>query len=1119
MAAVGIALAGAGIGGALTGSITGAMIGYSIGSAVGSLLFPPDLGKVEGPRLQDLQIQSSAEGASIATVYGSGRIAGNIIWGKPIQEHRHKEKSGGKGGGGGQTVVSYTYTADFAVGLCEGPISAVRKLWADGKLIMDMSEPTQAEKDAVAAGGFLGNVLERQQAFYSQTLGSGAIRIYTGSESQLPDPLIEADLGAAQAPAWRGLAYIVFDGLELADYGNRIPNITAEVIVAGSKAPVYLGKVAIPKTEKPATITDDNVYKTVVNYMSSTKCVGLGIWANHNFPTSPVAPHYRATPITVYPSGKAVMGPDMPTVADAMPSNEYRFHPAYTDVPATLASWLDGRNSLTYFRWSSLDGTPPSIAVRGTYEDPSSWANGGGMWFLRGEKIYEYFTAGMGLYRFNALPVIDTSFVQPWDDVLSVSSLLGGDYTNFKYAWVTEEKAYIYYITTSPNQDRLAVYDLATKALINDVAGPYIGVTGGTLRSRLYAESDSLIYLAAIPPGGSSVILYSWDGSAWSTIGALSGAAADQTTYWSGAGPSSNGWFVGDGIVIWHIDANLHYWSIDAIASDGVPLSTIVADICARSGLESGDINVTDLASTTVRGYLRSTQMTGRSAIEPLARGFLFDAVESDGVLKFVRRGGATVATIAADELGAAAEGQQAERAITTLQQDSELPIELSVQYMDAERDYQVGSQRSRRLVPDSELSSSVQLPIVLNGTEAKRTAEVLQYIAWTERAVHQFALPLDRLALDPGDAIILPIAGVNRRVRLTRVTLGQVVECEAVADDATVYVSSAAAAPTTSAQQSVTVVGETIAALLDVPILRDADDDAGFYVAAAGTGSGWHGAALYRSIDQLEWSRITAMTAASVLGTCQTALPTGPTTIIDDGSTVDVRLFAGGLFSVSELQMLSGENTCAIGSPAAGWEIVSFQTATLQADGSYRLSRLLRGRRGTEWAVGGHGIGDMFVLLEAGDLVRPVPANTDIGVDRYYRAPAFGGDFNEADTITYRHQAIGKRPYAVAHVTGRRHAPATNDWTLSWVRRSRIDGEWRDYVDVPLGEVSESYEVDIMQGATVKRTITGLTSPSAVYTAAQQTTDFGAVQTSLSVRVYQMSATVGRGTVSAATI
>ena len=83
---------------------------------------------------------------------------------------------------------------------------------------------------------------------------------------------------------------------------------------------------------------------------------------------------------------------------------------------------------------------------------------------------------------------------------------------------------------------------------------------------------------------------------------------------------------------------------------------------------------------------------------------------------------------------------------------------------------------------------------------------------------------------------------------------------------------------------------------------------------------------------------------------------------------------------------------------------------------------------------------------------------------------------------------------------------------TINWLRRTRIGGDWRDGVDVPLSEESERYEVDIMSGVTVKRTITGLTTPTASYTAAQQVTDFGSAQSSVTVNVYQLSAKVGRG-------
>ena len=97
--------------------------------------------------------------------------------------------------------------------------------------------------------------------------------------------------------------------------------------------------------------------------------------------------------------------------------------------------------------------------------------------------------------------------------------------------------------------------------------------------------------------------------------------------------------------------------------------------------------------------------------------------------------------------------------------------------------------------------------------------------------------------------------------------------------------------------------------------------------------------------------------------------------------------------------------------------------------------------------------------------------------------------------------------------MSGLRHAPASNDWTIRWIRRARLAANWLPSIEVPLGEVSESYQVDIVSTVTelVVRTLTSSTN-EVTYTAAQQTTDLGGAATTLKVRVYQISASVGRG-------
>ncbi len=127
------------------------------------------------------------------------RAAGSIIWATDLVEHSDK-----KGGKKGQpSVTSYSYTTSFAVALSSRPILGVRRIWADGNLL-------RGEAGDLKAGGLL--------------------RVHTGHGDQAPDPLIAADKGAAECPAFRDCAYVVFEDLALETFGNRIPALTFEVI-------------------------------------------------------------------------------------------------------------------------------------------------------------------------------------------------------------------------------------------------------------------------------------------------------------------------------------------------------------------------------------------------------------------------------------------------------------------------------------------------------------------------------------------------------------------------------------------------------------------------------------------------------------------------------------------------------------------------------------------------------------------------------------------------------------------------------------------------------------------------------------------------------------------------
>jgi hypothetical protein len=186
----------------------------SIGSAIGGALVPPKGPTLKGPRLEDLTVQTSTYGAVIPRAYGNVRINGNILWleNNALKETVTKKKSGGKGGGGSSTTKNYTYSATFAVGLCRGPIAGVKRIWVGPNLIYDAgsTDPETIEASNAAAEGF---------------------SVYTGTDTQTPDARMQATLGAANTPAWRGLAYIVFYDFQLEKYGNSLVGAQVKVEV------------------------------------------------------------------------------------------------------------------------------------------------------------------------------------------------------------------------------------------------------------------------------------------------------------------------------------------------------------------------------------------------------------------------------------------------------------------------------------------------------------------------------------------------------------------------------------------------------------------------------------------------------------------------------------------------------------------------------------------------------------------------------------------------------------------------------------------------------------------------------------------------------------------------
>jgi hypothetical protein len=191
--------------GAALGSVfgpVGSAIGQAVGALAGASLDRALIGSgttVTGARLATARIPGADEGTPVTRLYGTARIGGTLFWATRFEEEVTAERSGGKAFGSGTTTTTYNYYANFAAGLCEGPVTAIRRVWADGQ-----------ELD----------------------LSAIEMRLYRGTADQMPDPLIEAKQGAGNAPAYRNTAYVVFERLPLDDFGNRIPVLQFEVVRA-----------------------------------------------------------------------------------------------------------------------------------------------------------------------------------------------------------------------------------------------------------------------------------------------------------------------------------------------------------------------------------------------------------------------------------------------------------------------------------------------------------------------------------------------------------------------------------------------------------------------------------------------------------------------------------------------------------------------------------------------------------------------------------------------------------------------------------------------------------------------------------------------------------------------
>ncbi len=536
-----------------------------------------------------------------------------------------------------------------------------------------------------------------------------------------------------------------------------------------------------------------------------------------------------------------------------------------------------------------------------------------------------------------------------------------------------------------------------------------------------------------------------------------------------------------------------------------VSIAGLLAGILDEYGFvdyEIGDVE------GVVDGYVIDSVMSARSAIDPLGDAFAFDALESSGKITFRSRRTSPVAEVFAADLVE----QDAERPLYALTraQETELPSALKMNFAESAIDYRRATADARRLTASSVRHRVLDLPAALPQSVAQARTDIRLQEIWVGRETASFTLPPSAMKLEPGDAIDFSAVTNTRTLRIEMASEGDSRRIDARTLQASVYEHADAPARGGQAQLP-KVFGAPRYAVMDMPMLREQDDPYAPWVAASALP--WPGTlAVLRDQGSGSFVTNTTLRIPAAMGETSTVLSAGPLDRFDRVSTVSVQMFSGALQSVNEAELLAGSNAIAIGDSVSGWEIIQFMTATLTGSGQYDLSLLLRGQRGSEpEMLASRPPGAQVVVLDRAVRQLQLQAG-DIGLDvdlRIGPASLDAGDPAYVD-VTVMPQGLGLRPLPPVHVTASDNG---GDTELSWIRQTRIGGDSWQLDEVPLGEDDERYEVDIMNGAAVVRTIVSA-QPSATYTSAQQIADWGAPQTELDVAIYQLSATYGRGAV-----
>jgi hypothetical protein len=1033
-----------------TGGIALVGFGAAIGGALGSLLDPKEI--IEGPRLEDLKVQVSTYGIGIPRLYGTERFGGNVIWSTDKLEIATDTEAGK---GGGPINRNYKYYVHMSLLLCETPRDgstvSIMKFFQDGKLIWDAS-----------SGIPIASALASAENPYS------AFVLFQGHNDQLPDPIEESWTGGpGTCSAYRGIVRIRMIAIECP--GGRVPQFSF----------------------------------VLTNSVSVTPTLTYG--TQSAFPAFLFASYSRvpvADPLTVFLEMDVGTGPARHKRIDV---------------------WALGQDYSTQLRSIETDNAHNYAALVGVcdidllcfrYVPASTGVDEGVNRVFLADGTNKVFAPGFKAYGQTS------SRCAKWKNHFVITGDVNQGTTDAAlFEWDTGDL-----VATSPSLG-------ATEVWITD---SYIWTQTGTV-SSLYSTVDfSFIGSTAMPAGMSGDSLY-FSPTEGDQLMAFSNSAAGINTcdLWrltvSAATitftiiyssptfriPAMNSKTIGysSGVLVCVADGSpTTQRKLFVIRFN--PLTLIprkVKDVILGECLLAGDgvYDVTGIPdSDTVIGYKIANPASARANIEPLLTLIGGYVVDEDGATKFKKFADITsVASVSFDELGQAEGDASGEAMPLNRTQEIDLPRSVTTTYIEPTNDYQTAAETEVRQVTDATEDVQISLPICVTSDQAKKVSQMSLYDRWRRQNTRTTSVSRKFAAVSPGDGVTIEYPRGTWKLWLVLSTndTGAVCEWSLCPGDASIFTQTAIGATGYTSQLVDALAPPTKMQILDMPIVRDEDNNASLYVAFDSYATGPADAELFVGDDDTTLTSRGTVSTSAPLGFAETVMGAWAVNVVDESNLVTVNLGDDVFNSCTRDVLLAGGGEYwAYGAPGR-WEIGASAQGDSLGSGRYTLSRHLRGLFGTERFTGTHVAGDVFVLLRIAGMLRPNLSVGEIGQAKLYRAVTKNRSFDSVPSTTYSNTGEGLKPLSPVNL---RRTDA-NDLIVD--RRSRLAMN-NSTGALPLGETAEAWFWEFYNDSTYTTLLGSTTTNTSAVTAAQQLLAGVSPSNRAYVRVRQLSDSAGPG-------